>query len=75
MNSPRPPPTTLVGDDSSPGWPYEKYGLMTAMTGTSSPSWVLDGSQYERWTFAELGPPSHTPVVSTSMFASWTSSA
>ena len=44
MNSPRPPPTTLVGDDSSPGDPYEKYGLMTEMTGTFSPRGCSKGA-------------------------------
>ena len=45
------------------------------MTGTCSPDKVLLGSQYERCTSDVSGPVSHTSEVSTSMNASWTSSA
>ena len=75
MNSPRPAPTTLVAPDSAPCGPYEKYGLMTAMTGTCTPISVLFGNQYERWTLAEDGPVSQTEDVSTSKVASCTSRA
>ena len=75
MNSPLPAPTTLVAPDSSPGWPKEKYGLTTAMTGTFSPCSVLEGNQYDRCTLEVGGPVSQISEVSTSKVASWTSNA
>ena len=75
MNSPRPAPTIFVAPDSEPGWPKEKYGLTTAITGTLSPNSVLEGSQYERWTLEVGGPVSQISEVSTSKVASWTSKA